>query len=241
MSALQVQEIWRFPVKSLLGERLDRADVGAEGVSGDRGWALFDQDTGFGLTARRVPDLLFAAGRLRADGDVEVVLPDGTVTADDDVLSDWLGRPVTLRAAEAERGPRQYENPFDVGDDAEDGWDAFEGASGAFHDSSRIRVSLVSTGTLGGWDRRRFRSNVVLDGSGEDDLVGSAVRLGTAVLDVVKQVDRCVMVTRPQPGGIGRDTGVLKTIHRERGSTLAVGALVPVPGRVAVGDTLTPA
>jgi hypothetical protein len=61
------------------------------------------------------------------------------------------------------------------------------------------------------------------------------------VLDVLKQVDRCVMVTRPQPGGIARDNGVLKTIHRERGRTLAIGALVPVPGRVAVSDELTPA
>jgi uncharacterized protein YcbX len=238
---VRVLELWRYPVKSLQGQRLDAVDVGPQGLTGDRQWALFDRSTGFGLTARRVPDLLFAAGRLRADGDVEVVLPDGTVTADDDVLSDWLGRPVTLRAAEAERGPRQYENPFEVGEDAEDGWDAFEGASGAFHDSSRIRVSLVSTGTLGTWDRRRFRANVLLDGSGEDDLVGGRVRLGGAVLDIGTPVSRCVMVTRPQPGGIGRDTGVLKTIHRERGSTLAVGALVPVPGRVAVGDTLTPA
>jgi hypothetical protein len=234
---VRVLELWRYPVKSLQGERLDAADVGTQGITGDRQWALFDRSTGYGLTARRVPDLLFASGRLRADGGVEVVLPDGTVTTDDGALSDWLGRPVTLRAAEAERGPRHYENP----DDAEAVWDAFEGASGAFHDSSRTRVSLVSTGTLGSWDRRRFRANVLLDGSGEDDLVGSTVRLGTAVLDVLKQVDRCVMVTRPQPGGIARDNGVLKTIHRERGSTLAIGALVPVPGRVAVGDELTPA
>jgi hypothetical protein len=234
---VRVVELWRYPVKSLQGERLDAADVGPQGLTGDRQWALFDRSTGYGLTARRVPDLLFAAGRLRGDGGVEVVLPDGTVTAEDGVLSAWLGRPVTLRAAEAERGPRQYEDP----DDDEEVWDAFEGASGAFHDSSRIRVSLVSTGTIGSWDRRRFRSNVLLDGSGEDDLVGGSVRLGTAVLDVLKPVSRCVMVTRPQPGGIGRDTTVLKTIHRERGSTLAVGALVPVPGRVAVGDELTPA
>ena len=232
---MRVVELWRYPVKSLQGERLDAADVGPQGLTGDRQWALFDRSTGLGLTARRVPDLLFAAGRLRDDGRVEVVLPDGTVTADDGALSDWLGRPVTLRAAEADHGPRHYEGP----DDDELVWDAFEGASGAFHDSSRIRVSLVSTGTLGTWVRRRFRSNVLLDGAGEDDLVGATVRLGTAVLDVVKPVSRCVMVTRPQPGGIARDTGVLKTIHRERGSALAVGALVPVPGRVAVGDELT--
>jgi hypothetical protein len=46
------------------------------------------------------------------------------------------------------------------------------------------------------------------------------------------------MTTRPQAGGIGRDTGVLKTIHRERGGVLAVGALVARPGRVAVGDAV---
>ncbi|MGY1690174.1 MOSC domain-containing protein [Geodermatophilus sp. SYSU D01105] len=233
---MRVAELWRYPVKSLQGERVDRADIGPEGLTGDRQWALFDVASGFGLTARRVPDLLFASARLRPDGAVEVVLPDGTVTADDAVLSAWLGRPVELRAAADAPGDRRYENPAEVGEEDEYDWDAFTGARGAFHDSSRIRVSLVSTGTLGTWDRRRFRANVLLDGEGEDALVGTRVRLGETELDVVKPIDRCVMVTRPQPGGIGRDTGVLRTVHRERGGRLAIGALVVRPGRVAVGD-----
>jgi MOSC domain-containing protein len=236
---VQAIELWRYPVKSLQGERLTTVDVGPEGLTGDRQWALFDVATGYGLTARRVPDLLFLSGRLRADGHVEVVLPDGTVTSDDAVLSDWLGRSVALRAAADAPGERLYENPNEVGEAGEYDWDAFPGARGAFHDSSRTRVSLVSTGTLGTWDRRRFRANVVLDGAGEDVLVGQRVRLGGAELDVVKQVDRCVMVTRPQPGGIGRDNGVLKTIHRERDGCLAIGALVARTGTVAVGDELT--
>ncbi|MGY1704274.1 MOSC domain-containing protein [Geodermatophilus sp. SYSU D00697] len=233
---MRVAELWRYPVKSLQGERVDGADVGPEGLTGDRQWALFDVASGFGLTARRFPDLLFASARLRPDGAVEVVLPDGTVTADDAVLSAWLGRPVELRAAADAPGDRRYENPAEVGEEDEYDWDAFTGARGAFHDSSRVRVSLVSTGTLGTWDRRRFRANVLLDGEGEDALVGTRVRLGDAELDVVKPIDRCVMVTRPQPGGIGRDTGVLRTVHRERGGTLAIGALVVRPGRVTVGD-----
>ncbi len=236
---MQVAELWRYPVKSLQGERLTTVDVGPEGLAGDRQWALFDVATGYGLTARRVPDLLFLSGRLRADGHVEVVVPDGTVTSDDAVLSEWLGRSVALRAAADAPGERLYENPNEVGAAGEYDWDAFPGARGAFHDSSRTRVSLVSTGTLGTWDRRRFRANVVLDGAGEDALVGRRVGLGGAVLDVVKQVDRCVMVTRPQPGGIGRDNGVLKTIHRERDGCLAIGALVARTGTVAVGDELT--
>jgi uncharacterized protein YcbX len=236
---VRVAELWRHPVKSLQGQRVDAVAIGPEGLAGDRQWALFDAATGLGLTARRVPDLLFAFARLTPGGGVEVVLPDGTVTTDDAVLSGWLGRPVTLRAAAEVTGERRYENPGDVRDDGEYDWDAFPGARGAFHDSSRTRVSLVSTGTLGNWDRRRFRSNVVLAGAGEDRLVGQRVRLGGAELDVVKPVSRCVMVTRPQPGGIGRDTAVLKTVHRERGGRLAVAALVARPGWVAVGDELT--
>jgi hypothetical protein len=49
------------------------------------------------------------------------------------------------------------------------------------------------------------------------------------------------MVTRPQPGGIGRDTGVLKTIHRDRGGELAVAAQVLTPGTARTGDLLEPA
>jgi uncharacterized protein YcbX len=232
---VRVLELWRYPVKSLQGERLAGADVGEYGIAGDRRWALFDAATGLGLTARRVPDLLFAAGRLRADGGAEVVLPDGTRTHDDAVLSAWLGRPVTLRPA-GTTSPT-YESPDDNFDEA-GRWHPWEGAAGAFHDIPSARLSLVSTGTLGTWDPRRFRSNVLLDGSGEDDLVGRRVRLGGVVLDVGCGISRCVMVTRPQPGGIGRDTGVLKTVHRERGGDLAVGCTIVEPGSIRPGDAV---
>lgn len=241
---MRVLELWRYPVKSLQGELLEAAQIGPEGITGDRQWALFDLDTGFGLTARRVPGLLFASARLRPDGGVEVVLPDGTVTADDGALSDWLGRRVTLRAAGSEPARPRYESPDD---DLAEGagttarWHDWQGAPGAFHDNADGRVSLVSTGTLGEWDRRRFRSNVVLDGSDEGGLVGSAVRLGEALLEVREPIPRCVMVTRPQPGGLERDTSVLKRIHRERGGELAVAAVVRTPGSVRVGDELAPA
>jgi uncharacterized protein len=237
---MRVLELWRYPVKSMQGERLDDADVGQYGIAGDRGWALFDADTGLGLTARRLPDLLFATGRLGADGCAEVVLPDGTATRDDAVLSAWLGRRVTLRPA-GDTPPR-YESPDDDFDDRPAArWHDWAGAAGAFHDNADGRLSLISTGTLGDWDRRRFRSDVLLDGAGEDGLIGRRVRLGTAVIEIRETIPRCVMVTRPQPGGIGRDTGVLKTIHRERGGELAIAAQVLAPGTVHVGDLLQPA
>ncbi len=239
---MRVLELWRFPVKSLQGERLESAELGPGGIAGDRQWALFDVATGFGLTARREPGLLFATGRVRADGDAEVVLPDGRVTADDAVLSDWLGRPVALRSAAQVTERRRYESPDDDLAEAPRRWHDWEGAAGgAFHDNADGRLSLVSTGTLGTWDRRRFRSNVVLDGAGEDALTGTRLRLGGALLAVGTPIPRCVMVTRPQPGGIGRDTGVLKTIHRERGGNLAVGAVVITPGTVRNGDVVEPA
>ena len=238
---MRVVELWRYPVKSLQGERLDVAEVGAEGLEGDRQWALFDVATGFGLTARREPDLLFAAARLRQDGGVEVVLPDGTVTADDAALSNWLGRRVALRSAAAATERPRYEAPDDDLAETSPGWHDWMGGRGAFHDNSGGRVSLISTATLGAWDRRRFRSNVVLDGAGEAGLAGARVRLGGATLEIDGGIPRCVMVTRPQPGGIGRDTGILKTIHRERGGELAVAAQVLTSGTVRTGDLLEPA
>jgi uncharacterized protein len=239
---LQVAEIWRYPVKSLGGEELDRVVVGEHGVEGDRQWALFDVGTGFGLTARRVPELLQATARCTADGGVEVLLPDGTATADDAALSAWLGRGVTLRSTAETDGRPRYESPDDDEAAAEGpvpGWHPWRGAAGAFHDDPDFRVSLLSTATLGEWDRRRFRANLVLQGSGEDALVGRRVRCGDAELEVTGRIARCVMVTRPQAGGIERDTGVLKTIHRERGGELAVGALITRSGAVSRGDTVT--
>jgi uncharacterized protein YcbX len=235
---VRVAELWRFPVKSLQGEQVGDAAVDHGGLVGDRAYALFDLDTGLGLTARRVPDLLFASAKTVGEGErPAIVLPDGSIAFDDAALSAWLGRRVALRAA-AEVDERHYENPLDADHDAD--WIVFDGAPGPFHDSARTRVSLVSTGTLGTWDRRRFRSNVLLEGDGEDALVGASIAIGEVRLDVVKRVSRCVMTTRAQPDGIERDLDVFKTINRERDGCVAIGALVAQPGTMRVGDAVTP-
>ncbi|MEP6853235.1 MAG: MOSC N-terminal beta barrel domain-containing protein [bacterium] len=234
---MQVRQLWRFPVKSLQGEQVRSAVLTAQGIEGDRRHAIFDLDTGFGLTARRVPELLFASAAAEPDGGVRITLPDGTVAADDAALSNWLGRRVTLRSA-AEDGARRYENPEDFEHENTSRWEPFDGSPGAFHDSGRTAVSLLSQGTLGAWPVRRFRANVLVDGSNEDALVGSQVRLGDAALDVGKRIERCVMVTRPQPDGVERDLDVLRTIHQDYDGCLAVGAVVTRAGTVSVGDTL---
>lgn len=234
---MQVAELWRYPVKSLQGERLDAVAVTDDGLEGDRRFAIFDVESGLGLTGRRVPELLFASARTRADGTAAITLPDGSVARDDEALSDWLGRSVALRSAATE-AVRRYENVVDFEHESTSEWEPFVGAARAFHDTPGARVSLVSTATTGAWDPRRFRANVLLEGEGEDALVGSRVTLGEATLDVDMRIKRCVMTTRAQAGGIERDLDVLRTIARERGSYLAVGALVVGEGTIRVGDSM---
>lgn len=234
---MQITQIWRFPVKSLQGEQVDSVRVSSRGLDGDRSFAIFDLSTGFGLTARRVPELLLAAARTRPEGGVEITLPDGTIAPDDAALSTWLDRPVALRSS-AQEGPRRYENPADPEHEEQSGWEPFEGSRGAFHDSPAAAISLASTATIAQWPLRRFRANVIVDGAGEDAYVGTRLAVGDTLLDVTKRIARCVMVTRPQPGGVDRDLNVLRTIQRERQGCLAVGATVAQPGTLSIGDTL---
>jgi uncharacterized protein YcbX len=78
------------------------------------------------------------------------------------------------------------------------------------------------------------------DGS-EEGFVGGHLRIGSATFDVLKQIDRCVMTTRPQPasvlsGVIERDLSVLKAINAERATFLAIGMLVAETGTITLGD-----
>ena len=66
-------------------------------------------------------------------------------------------------------------------------------------------------------------------------LVRRPTTIGAATLKVTKGIDRCVMVTRPQPG-LNRDLSVLRTLLRADVTTLSVGATVEVAGAVRVGD-----
>jgi uncharacterized protein len=228
----RVSGLWRYPVKSLRGERLEASEIGRHGLVGDRAFGLVDEATGHVLTARSEPQLLFATARWH-DGEVEITGPEDEPLDSDEALSRWLGRPVRLARAGVDGGV--YENPKDSEREAD--WISWQGPGHAWHDNGHTRVSLVSTTNLGAWAPERFRSNVLLDAGDEDALVGEQVRLGTATLEVTKRVGRCVMVTRAQPG-LEVDRDVLRRIHRERDGDLAVGALVVEPGRVAVGDRL---
>jgi len=239
-----VAELWRFPVKSLGGERIESTMLTAVGLAGDRAFGLRDLDSGLILTGRREPQLLMASARA-TDGRPIVTLPDGRETSDDGELSAWLGRNVALTPATPEDAGTyeiQLEWETETGD-----WFQWSGPAGSFHDSTKSHVSLVARSTMRDWDPRRFRTNIILEsapdatgatGANEDDFVGQRIAIGDAELDVMKQIDRCVMVTRPQPDGIERDLSVLRTINSERETFLGIGALVPKPGAITVGNEI---
>jgi uncharacterized protein len=233
---VRVAEIWRYPVKSAQGEPVARSAVAGLGLDWDRRLALVDVTTGRALTARREPKLLMLSAAVAGDR-VRLTTPEGTVLESDDDLSAWLGRPVHLAHPPTDRPP-EYESPVD-NEDESGPWQIWTGPTDVWHDSARTRVSILSTASLRDWPVRRFRPNVLVDGAGEDDLVGRRIAIGSVLLDVTKRIDRCVMVTRPQPGGIERDHSVLKTVLRETDGFLGVGALVVTAGELAVGDELT--
>jgi uncharacterized protein YcbX len=102
-----VRELWRYPVKSMGGERLEHTRLGAMGIPGDRGWAVRDDTAGEIRGGKKLPALMLCRARYLREpaGDTvppaEIMLPDGATmtTVDEDVsdrLSELLGRAVTL-------------------------------------------------------------------------------------------------------------------------------------------------
>jgi uncharacterized protein len=122
-----VAEIWRYPVKSMGGERLAQSAIATRGLHADRMWAVRDVELDTFTTARRWPVLLecsarFAedpAGRSAGPGDVlEVIVtfPDGTEvsTSDpaiDDRLSELIGKPARIESLPALSEKRRYRTP----------------------------------------------------------------------------------------------------------------------------------
>ncbi len=111
MVAGTVREIWRYPVKSMAGERLDRTAVSDRGLHGDRGWAVRNEETGEIHNAKRFPALMQCAARYVYEPaahdipDVEITFPDGTMLGSSSPLlaarlSELVGQRVSLRRVE---------------------------------------------------------------------------------------------------------------------------------------------
>lgn len=180
--------LWRYPVKSMLGEELNAADVDEWGLVGDRHFAVVDAATGIVAGAKNPRKwgnfFDFRASYVeppRAGSTlpaVRVTLPDGTfVTTDDpaltEALSRALGREVALAEAKgvAETPSVQAEEYWPDMDGLEyrDTVTEWELPPGTFFDLAIVHV--LTTATIerlaalypeGRFEARRFRPNIVV-------------------------------------------------------------------------------
>jgi MOSC domain-containing protein len=249
-ASIRVAQLWRYPVKSLLGERLPALHALDNGMDGDRMWAIQDRGDGRILTARREPRLLFASSRLSAPSGLPVItLPDGKELtgpgpATDAALSTWLAKPVTLVAA-AECNAARAEYFADATDDASQAIE-WTMPNGRFVDAFPLLV-MTTAGLQGSaasysngiWDVRRFRPNILiqLDGEGwlEDAWADRRLSVGSAQLVPRQRCIRCTMVNRAQPG-LERDVNIFKTLHRFHRGEAGMWTQVVYPGIISEGD-----
>ncbi|HEX5618348.1 MAG TPA: MOSC N-terminal beta barrel domain-containing protein [Solirubrobacteraceae bacterium] len=206
---LHVAELWRYPVKSMAGERLDDAWLGVDGIPGDRLLYVVD-GRGEILSARTKPRLLGHRATLGEDGDV---LVDGLRWDSPDVAD-------AVRAAAGPdarlvraSGPERFDVlPLLV---------ATDGAIDAFgHDLRRLRPNVVVAG---------------VDGLAERRWEGRLLAVGDAVIALASLRGRCIMTTF-DPDTLVQDVDVLRGIRARFAGTLALNAWAGREGRVAVGD-----
>jgi uncharacterized protein YcbX len=209
---MHVAELWRYPVKSLAGERLDRAEMRPDGLVGDRLIQVYDA-RGRVVTARTRPALLGHRGTLGPDGEPRV---DGWPWASPEAAA------LVTRAA----GPEARLDRF-AGEERFDVLPLLVATDGA--------IAALAV------DGRRLRPNVVVGGVAglaEREWPGRRLRIGATIVDVAQLRDRCV-VTTYDPDTQVQDPSVLRRIVREFGGAMALDCAVVTGGLVRVGDPVT--
>lgn len=221
-----VAELWRYPVKSMEGVRLDAAAVTPRGLAGDRAWALVDRATGRPLSAKRHAKLMLCRARFLdepQDGRLahaEITLPDGE------------------RARTCDSGTAARLSLY-AGADC-----VLVHAPGGFFDDRPLH--LLTDASLRAmraqapldFDRRRFRPNILIassdEGFPETRWLGRRLRIGELGLDVAKPTKRCVMTTHPQPA-LAQERAILTAVVKA-GGALGVYGAVSASGVLRVGD-----
>lgn len=261
-----VADLWRFPVKSMAGERVEVAPLTSEGLLGDRALALLDVESGAVVSAssKHFPGLMNWRARYaqppRPGADlpaVHISNPAGdTWTTEDPAIEDRIsahfGRRVALvRARTPAYAAKQAAFFADIG---------LENVAPARTLVDLCPVSVISTSTLAElgrlapesrFDPRRFRMNILVSGAApgfpDTDWVGASLIIGNQVrLHVAMPDPRCSMTTLPQ-GDLPKDPGILRTIaeaaSRPVGASspqpcAGVYATVVTPGTVKAGDPI---
>ncbi len=230
-----IRAIWRYPFKSMLGEKLQSSRVTERGIEHDRLFALRELATHKLATARQYPQLLDHRAVLHQEHNcnarVQIEYPDGDIGfADEEDLgvrfTELLRKAVNVDAAWEEQNPK-----------------------GLFDD---LPVHLLTTQTLSyltsqhassEFDPRRFRPNIVVEANNDGHLpeqawIGRKVAIGDeVVLDIHKPCERCVMTTMPQED-LARDNDILKTVASKTESIVGVYATIISNGTISVGDTI---
>ncbi len=207
MTRMHVSELWRYPVKSLRGEPLAHAALGADGVQGDR---LVHVRGNRGLLTGRTRSQLL---RLRATSG-----PDGRPYVDG---HPW-GSPQAADLIRAAAGP-------DARLDHHPGPERF--------DVLPLLIATDAEINRLGHDGRRLRPNLVIAGTRaaeERSWQGRALHIGDAVVGVHSLRPRCI-VTTIDPDTGAQDIDVLRSINRRFDGMIALNCWVITPAIVHVG------
>src|SRR5262245_28489263 len=203
--------IWRYPVKSMAGERLHTAQLGPLGVPGDRVAYVVD-GRGETVSARTRPGLLALRGGPGHDGEPTV---NGLAWNSDAVAE--LVRDAAGPAARLVRA------------------DSFER-----FDILPLLVATDGAVSEAGIDVRRLRPNLVIggvDGLAEREWEARFLKIGDAVVGLATLRDRCI-VTTYEPDTTEQDVGVLLDIRHRFAGSLALNAWTARPGTIRVGDAV---
>jgi uncharacterized protein len=204
---VRVAELWRYPVKSLRGERLERVDVLGDGFRGDRLTRILGAD-GSHLTGRTATGLLGLQAELGAN---EEPLIEG---------DPWDSAPARERI-EAAAGGGSRLTPLGRHFDAVPILVVTDGAVGRLgEDRRRLRPNVVVEG---------------VHGLAERNWVGRRLRLGATELFVRERCERCVMTTI-DPDTLEIDPDVLRRINADFEGTMGIYCEVARPGPLRVGD-----
>jgi uncharacterized protein YcbX len=203
-----VKELWRYPVKSMAGERLLRAEVGELGISGDR--TILVHVGSKVVTSRTHHRLLGLKGTLDSNG-----VPQISGHA-------W-NSPEALELVKTAVGPDaelvEYDGPerFDV---------------------LPLLVATDGAVNHMGIDGRRLRPNIVIggvDGLKERDWPGRRLQIGDVLIHAAQLRGRCIMTTF-DPDTLQQDRNILRRIVRELGGTMALDCAVLQGGPIREGD-----
>jgi uncharacterized protein len=266
MNIGSISAIYRYPVKSMIGEEVETARAGARGIVGDRAFAIADPETGKIASAKnpsKWPSLFkfraIYAGEVPDMGPLppaQITLPDGREIFSDDqeiesLLSATLEKPVRfLRAAPPASTLEEYWPDIEglarrdeVTDEAMPAETFFDVGIVHIITSGTLR-SLAARYPQGRFDVRRFRPNMIIDTPDElgefpeHDWDGKTLILGEAKLKITGPCFRCVMTTLAQDD-LPRDNGILRTAALGNQARVGAYASVIQPGTFRRGDSVS--